>query len=220
MIYYLDNYPNLPELGPEFHTKYVNMCARLGLDPNYLASTIRIESGWKSTAENPVSHAVGFIQLMPKGVLKAWNMDPETIRNMSPIDQLDVVERYLAPWAKKGNIKTRADHYLVVFWPAAVGKPSDYVLADSTQLAYKQNHGLDFNQDGKITVSDIAAFVEKIPAVTKDRPPIPVDTDAVFPEPVKSSGGAASSVLSVMLIGLIFSAIGYVLAAKAVKKLV
>ena len=55
----------------------------------------------------------------------------------------------------KGKINSIDDLYMIVLWPAAIGKPDDYVLFDRDDTIhpkrYTQNNGLDANQDGKIT---------------------------------------------------------------------
>lgn len=80
---------------------------------------------------------------------------------MSAVRQLDFVERYFQPRA--GRLKTLADVYMAILWPAAIGKPASYVLFDRADpdhpRRYVQNAGLDFNRDGVVTKAEAAARV-------------------------------------------------------------
>ena len=51
------------------------------------------------------------------------------------------------------------DIYLAVFYPAAIGKASNYVIAKSGSTIYNQNAGLDINRNGVITISDIEGWL-------------------------------------------------------------
>ena len=75
---------------------------------------------------------------------------------MSAIDQLHYVYKYFKPWT--GKMKSYFDLYLVTFFPAAIGKPDDYVLQTgklSAATIAKQNPFFDVNKDGKLTVGEI-----------------------------------------------------------------
>jgi len=54
---------------------------------------------------------------------------------------------------------------MAILWPAAIGKPDDYVLFAKGDpqhpRRYIQNAGLDFNHDGVITKKEAAATVRK-----------------------------------------------------------
>ncbi|WP_352421003.1 hypothetical protein [Proteiniphilum sp.] len=65
------------------------------------------------------------------------------LRRMSNVEQLDWVRRYLAPY--RGKMGNWLDVYCAVFWPAAIGKPDDYVIT-SDKVA-RQNPALDINKD-------------------------------------------------------------------------
>jgi hypothetical protein len=83
----------------------------------------------------------------------------EAVARMRPEEQLDYVERYLRPYA--GRMRTQQDAYLVVLYPAAIGKPASQVLFTQGPRAYEQNKGLDRHQTGRITVGDTLAAVER-----------------------------------------------------------
>ncbi len=54
---------------------------------------------------------------------------------------------------------------MAILWPAAIGKPDDYVLFAKHDpqhpKRYIQNAGLDFKHDGVITKKEAAAMVRK-----------------------------------------------------------
>ena len=55
---------------------------------------------------------------------------------------------------------------MAILWPAAIGKPLDFVLFDKRDAVhpkrYIQNAGLDFNQDGLITKAEATARVVRL----------------------------------------------------------
>ena len=57
------------------------------------------------------------------------------------------------------------DVYFAIFFPAAIGKPSDYVLQTSklsAGLIASQNPAYDINSDGEITVAEVESKIYKI----------------------------------------------------------
>ena len=53
-----------------------------------------------------------------------------------------------------------------ILWPAAVGKPDDYVLFRAGSKQYSQNNGLDADKKGYISKKDAATKVRaQIPYV-------------------------------------------------------
>lgn len=80
---------------------------------------------------------------------------------MTAEQQLDYVYNFFKPYT--GKIKTLSDCYMRILWPAAVGKPEDYVIFDQAvrPTAYVQNKGLDINKDGKVTKAECAAKVQQ-----------------------------------------------------------
>lgn len=130
-------------------------------DPNWLMAIMDFESGgtFSPSIRNAAgSGAVGLIQFMPQTAM-LLGTTTEALAAMTPEDQLDYVVQYFFP--HRGGMHSLADMYMVVLWPAAVGKPDDYVLFDREDLThparYFQNRGLDLNKDGKITKAEAAA---------------------------------------------------------------
>ncbi len=79
---------------------------------------------------------------------------------MTAEEQLDYVYAFFKPYA--GRLKDFSDVYLRILWPAAVGKPADFILfIEGKGKAYVQNRGLDINKDGRITKAEAAAKAQQ-----------------------------------------------------------
>lgn len=142
-------------LEPGFVNAFVEMAQRIGVDPDYLAASVSIESGFNPAARNKDSGASGLIQWMPQ-YAPLFGTSVEAIRQMTAIEQLPLIERTFKHW---GHLAPR-DTYLAIFWPAAVGKPDDYVIATEGQPSYNQNSGLDWDKDGTITADDVRRIAD------------------------------------------------------------
>jgi hypothetical protein len=79
---------------------------------------------------------------------------------MTAEEQLEYVHRYFKPF--RGSLGSLADCYMAILWPAAVGRPADYVVFSSGKVAYAANSGLDINKDGAVTKRECVAFVEQM----------------------------------------------------------
>jgi hypothetical protein len=125
-------------------------------DPDDIMSCIAFESGqtFSASVRNMAgSGAVGLIQFMPS-TAQRLGTSSAALAAMTAENQLRVVYQYFRPWA--GKLRNLADLYMAILWPAAVGKPDDYVLF-SGGVAYRQNAGLDTNRDSRVTKAEAAA---------------------------------------------------------------
>lgn len=143
---------------PEFRQKVSDIAGRLGMDPKHLMAVMSFETGGRFTSDvrNPVSGATGLIQFMPS-TARGLGTSTSELARMSPMRQLDYVERYLTPY--KGKMNTVEDAYMAVLWPAAVGRGPDHNLFSSPSIQYRQNAGLDSNGNGHVTAREAAAKV-------------------------------------------------------------
>lgn len=150
-------------VSARFVSRVVAMCHRLGIaNPSWLMAVMWFESRLKPDARNPQSGATGLIQFMPNGSIKELGTTAEALSAMSAEDQLVFVERYFTERGYAGRMRTLADVYMAVFWPAAIGKPDDAALiTDAASKAYVQNRGLDVDKDGQITKMEAASYVAK-----------------------------------------------------------
>jgi hypothetical protein len=148
-----------------FTGKVKGICERLLIKPDWLMFVMWFETAGTMDHRivNKTSGATGLIQFMPK-TARVLGATTEGLRNMSNVEQLDYVERYLAPY--RGKMNDWLDVYCAVFWPAAIGKPDDYVIA-SDRVA-RQNPGLDLNKDRDIHKREIReVLLRSIPAQYK-----------------------------------------------------
>ena len=152
------------------------ICGSLEINPSWLMMVMWSESRLNAQSVNKqpgdpedpqtraAKRATGLIQFMPDTALKLGTTN-KALYAMSAVDQLHYVYKYFKPWT--GKMKSYFDLYLVTFFPAAIGKPDDYVLETSKLPAStiaKQNPFFDVNKDGKLTVGEIKRrMYESIP---------------------------------------------------------
>lgn len=127
-------------------------------EPNWLMTCMAWESGrsFRPDVKNMAgSGATGLIQFMPT-TARALGTSVEKLAAMSAEDQLNFVWKYFRPY--DGRLRSLADVYMAILWPAAVGKPDGFALFTGG-IAYRQNAGLDVNKDGRVTKAEAAAKV-------------------------------------------------------------
>jgi RHS repeat-associated protein len=147
------------KVSAEFRSKVVQIAKELGANPNHLMAIMAFESGLSPSIQNIHTNATGLIQFMPS-TAKGLGTTVEDLKKMTGEQQLEYVKAYFK--GSKGKLNSVSDFYMKVLWPAAVGKPEDYVLFEKGKgKAYDQNSGLDKNNDGKITKAEAAAKVIK-----------------------------------------------------------
>jgi hypothetical protein len=164
--------PGLEKTSLSFRRKLIQMCARLGMVPDYLVAVMSFESArsFRPDIRNPLSNATGLIQFMPS-TARMLGTSVDQLAAMSAEAQLDWVEKFFLP--HKGRLKTAHDHYLAVFMPALIGKSLDHVAARTGSAVYRQNRGFDRTGKGYFTVRDIVAPVLGIIAASEKKPRLP-----------------------------------------------
>lgn len=156
--FFIDKIPN----NREAFLKAVNdTSGRLGIDPNWLLFVMYKESNLKPGAVNAINGASGLIQFTRKTA--EWlGTSLESIRFMSNVQQMVWVEKYYQTW--KSKYKSFIDLYMATFFPAALGKPDDWVLqAKNMSAAYiaSLNSGVDLNKNNEITVGEFKQWLLK-----------------------------------------------------------
>ncbi len=127
-------------------------------EPNWLMTCMAWESGrsFRPDVKNMAgSGATGLIQFMP-ATARALGTTVEKLAAMTAEDQLNFVWKYFRPY--DGRLRSLADCYMAILWPAAVGRSDSYALFTGG-VAYRQNAGLDVDKDGRITKAEAAAKV-------------------------------------------------------------
>jgi hypothetical protein len=152
------------KVSPTFRETVGEICAGLGVDPNHLMACMAFETGrtFRPDIENGAgSGAVGLIQFMP-ATARGLGTSTAALKLMTAADQLDWVRLYFKPYA--GRLKTLADVYMAILWPKAIGQPADYVLwaQGASPTTYRQNAGLDLNDDHAITKAEAASKIQAL----------------------------------------------------------
>lgn len=144
-----------------FRDRIVWAADHLSIDVSDLMAVIAFETAETFRADKrnlAGSSGTGLIQFM-EATAKALGTTTAALAAMTAEDQIVYVYRYLLPY--KGRMTTLADVYMAVLWPRAIGMPASYVLwdQDGSPLAYRQNAGLDANDDHAVTKAEAAAKV-------------------------------------------------------------
>lgn len=155
---------------PAFRAKLFQIGTELGINPDFIATVISLESGFNAQARNPDGGAVGLIQFMPSTATRLGTSSA-TLFAMTAEQQLDYVRKFYQPWA--GRLKTAGHAYMATFLPSFVGTPpgtivaaqgSDEKISSGSQITkgqvYASNSGFDANKDGKILAGEVYAAAE------------------------------------------------------------
>jgi transglycosylase-like protein with SLT domain len=145
---------------PSFWVELRAVAKLLKTQPAWLLNVIASESLFNPAAHNslPGQTASGLLQFI-KSTAQSMGTTTDTIRRMNPIEQLRLVERYLAPF--RGRLNNLADLYMAVFRGFILegGDTSIVAPLDSSnkeQRIYSLNKWLDLNGDNKITKGELA----------------------------------------------------------------
>ena len=130
-----------------------DIASNLGVNADDMLRVMTKESGLNPAAVNKYSNATGLIQFMPS-TARGLGTTVEELRNMSGVEQLKYIEMYYKRLGIKPGMDV-GDIYILNFYPAAINKPRDYVIASVGSKIYSQNAGLDVDKNGKITVQDV-----------------------------------------------------------------
>lgn len=154
------SFQNSEKLDSNFLNRVKEIAQKLNCDYKDLLALMNSESGIKTDNWNG-STAVGLIQFTDASVAElnnkyGLNLTKEKIARMSPMEQLDLVEKYLTI-AKSYNFApnerlSAGDLYAITFLPGRAGQD---ILCRRGEKFYSQNKGLDLNNDGVISKQDL-----------------------------------------------------------------
>lgn len=151
----------IPENRAAFAAKVEEIAHRLRIQPGWLMIIFYLETA--ASRYKKIDHritnalgAIGLLQFMP-ATIRGLGTTAMALKLMSNVQQLDYVYRYLAPYA--GRMKSLTDTYLAVLFPAAIGKPENWILQAPGLSASKVacwNPLFDLNKDRNITVGEVS----------------------------------------------------------------
>lgn len=138
-----------------FAEKVISISKDLNIDPRWLMIVMYNESGLNPKAKNPLSTATGLIQFM-ESTAKVLGTTTANIYNMTNLQQLDLVKKYISSYAPL--IKSVGDAYLAVFYPLALKKSLNYIFPENV---VKVNRIFDLNKDGILTKQEFLNYVNQ-----------------------------------------------------------
>lgn len=147
--------------GPEFLEKVKQIAKRINCNYRDLLAIMNSESGIDAQAKNSNGSATGLIQFI-ESTARTLGTTTAALRNMSPIQQLDYVEKYFiinkttAGFSASDKLSA-GELYALVFLPARAKRE---ILTTSDENFYNANKALDKNNDGKITKDELAQRVQ------------------------------------------------------------
>lgn len=134
------------------------------INSNYidLLACMNLESA--RTFDPWIKNSLGYVGLIQFGKAAATDLKTTTdyLRNLSRVEQCDWVLKYFQMWQRRTGVSTLrlVDMYLTILWPAAVGKPGNYVVFPAGSSGYKNNPGFDPGRAvGYVTVDMIAKSI-------------------------------------------------------------
>lgn len=151
------------------------LAERLGIEEEWIYHLFALESGGNPQAVNKQKgdpkdpwlrvlkgRATGLIQFMPT-TAKRLGTSTEILYHTSILDQLVFVEKYLSKWSHKGY-GSFLDLYLAVLYPAAINKPSTFVLGSESSTARAktigvQNKSIDTNGNNNGLIEKSEVFI-------------------------------------------------------------
>jgi hypothetical protein len=142
-----------------FKAKLIQTAANIGVNANFLSAVIDWETAgtFNPSIQNPISNATGLIQFMPTTAAELGTTI-NALKNMSGVEQLNYVEKYFKLSYNKNKVKTNfTDFYLIIFYPAANGKPSNYLFPS---IVYAQNPAFHTSK-GYFTKLDLENTLKK-----------------------------------------------------------
>lgn len=147
-----------------FEDKVKSVANMLLTNPDWLMQVMKAESGLRADIKNTAfpfkdGYATGLIQFIP-ATARGLGTTTTALEKMSRVQQMDYVYKYFKPYT--GRLNSYFDVYLVVFFPAAIGKPDDWVFETknlSRSAIAKSNPGIDLNKDLKITIAEFKQYL-------------------------------------------------------------
>ncbi len=156
-------------LSDRFFANVARMGQRRNTNPDFYLNAWCVESGLDPSAVNPHGGARGLNQMMP-ATLQSLGA-PANYEMLAGEEQLPWIERLIAGGEalNGGPFESAARYYHSNFFPRTMSRGSSprtiVVARDASdadeRAAYAANAALDTNGDGRITLADLAALLER-----------------------------------------------------------
>lgn len=163
---YIDAVNKNANNAPQFFTELERICKNLGLQLDWVASVMWIETGkiFSPSIKNPTSTASGLIQFM-EATAKELGTTTLALRQMSNIQQLKYVELYFKKRISAfGQPKDFFDTYCLVFYPVWIKKPDTDLMSIPTGNANISIDKVFGNKDGRVSKAEFRKFaLSKLP---------------------------------------------------------
>lgn len=162
-LYLLDQAATFVYDIDDFESKVRDVSKKLSIPPEWLMAVMHSESKFDASVGNRHgSGATGLIQFMP-ATAKDFNISVQQLKNLSHVEQLDFVYRYLdAKRNQYRDYESLTDLYLAILYPRALAQDYCYTLYAKPSDDYRMNSGLDQNKDGRVTVQDVDKYLQHL----------------------------------------------------------
>jgi hypothetical protein len=159
--------PPTPGLSDAFYARLADLGRRHDTDPEVFLAVWNMESTLNPKIVGSIG-ARGLNGMMPATL--RWLGAPADFENLAAEDQLPWIEKLIEIGEKQngGPFKTAARYEHSNFFPATMGRgssPDTVVVARDgpdgrEQQAYEANAALDLDHDGKVTLADLATWID------------------------------------------------------------
>ncbi|MDP5170576.1 MAG: transglycosylase SLT domain-containing protein [Bacteroidia bacterium] len=139
-----------------FASRVIDVAEDLLVPPEWLMAVMYAESKFDPGIANlQGSGATGLIQFMPATAAEL-GISIERLKRMDAVQQMEYVFLYLQRVRDRyGDYDSLTDLYLGILYPKARGQDFCFTLFAKPSVSYQQNRGLDQDNDGRVTISDV-----------------------------------------------------------------
>ena len=142
-----------------FKSKVISISEKLNVSPDDLMAVMAFES----TLDPNIQNSSGFVGLIQFGEMAAQEVGTtrEELLNMTAVEQMDYVYKFLSEKLKNIENPTLSDLYMAVLAPARVGLPGNATVYSAAEHPnqYNANKPLDLNDDEVISIDEATSFV-------------------------------------------------------------
>ena len=140
------------ELGEGFSAGIAKLAQKYGCSETDLIGLMYSECGLNPNLVNEIG-ATGLIQFIPE-TAQSLGTSTEALANMSAVEQLEYVDKFLGQYLEEGGNYSGGDLYATIFLPAYRDQDILTSSGDGTGY-YDANAGLDVDGNGDISKADL-----------------------------------------------------------------